>query len=76
MEPTIQSKADVTGAKCSAPRTTCIRWVGDDRGAVMNEYVVLTGFVGLVAIPSFALLGYVVAHSFSFMQGYLLFMFP
>jgi hypothetical protein len=53
-----------------------VGWVADDRGAVMNEYVVVTGFVGLVAIPAFALLGYVVAHSYSFMQGYLLFMFP
>ena len=73
---TIQMQANVTGTKHSAPRHAFTRFVGDERGVVMNEYVVLTGFVGLVAIPSFALLGYVVAHSYSFMQGYLLFMLP
>ena len=52
------------------------RFVHDDRGAVMNEYVVVLGFVGLVSIPAFAYLGYVVAHSFSFMRTYVLFMYP
>ncbi len=42
----------------------------------MTEYVVVTGFVGLVSIPAFAYLGYVVAHNFAFAQGYALFMVP
>ncbi|HEX4445593.1 MAG TPA: hypothetical protein VH044_02610 [Polyangiaceae bacterium] len=42
----------------------------------MTEYLVVTGFVGLVSIPAFVYLGYVVAHTYAFMQGYALFMFP
>jgi Flp pilus assembly pilin Flp len=52
------------------------RLLDDERGAVMTEYLVITGFVGLVSIPAFAYLGYVVAHSYAFMQGYALLMFP
>jgi Flp pilus assembly pilin Flp len=48
----------------------------DERGAVMTEYLVITGFVGIAAIPAFVYLGYVVAHSFSFMRGYTLYMYP
>ena len=52
------------------------RFVHDERGVVMNEYVVVMGFVGVVSIPAFTYLGYVVAHNFSFLRTYLLFMYP
>jgi len=51
-------------------------WCADDHGAAMTEYVVVVGFVALVSIPAFTFLGYVVAHSYSFVQSYALNMFP
>jgi Flp pilus assembly pilin Flp len=57
-------------------RATVMRLAADERGAVMTEYVVVLGFVGIVSMPAFMYLGYVVAHSFSFMRGYVLFMYP
>jgi len=52
------------------------RLARDRRGAAMSEYVVVMGFVGLVSMPAFIYLGYVVANSFSFMRGYALYMYP
>jgi Flp pilus assembly pilin Flp len=65
-----------TREKANGDGNALARLLRDERGAVMTEYLVVTGFVALVSIPAFVYLGYVVAHSYSFMQGYALYMFP
>jgi Flp pilus assembly pilin Flp len=60
----------------TAARIALARLARDRGGAAMTEYVVVMGFVGLVSVPAFIYLGYVVANSFSFMRGYALYMYP
>jgi Flp pilus assembly pilin Flp len=52
------------------------RFASDGRGAIVSEYVVLTGLVAMVTIPAFLFAGAAVAKSFVFVRGYMLFPFP
>jgi len=48
----------------------------EERGAVMTEYVAVTGFVSLVTIPSLLYCGLQLATSFGFVRDYALYPFP
>jgi Flp pilus assembly pilin Flp len=51
-------------------------FAADERGAVMTEYLVIVGAVGLMSIPALLYCGEAMARSFIFVQQYLLFPFP
>lgn len=52
------------------------RLLDDDRGAVMTEYVVVTGCVAIVCLAVLLFSGVALAHSFGFVRGYALYPFP
>jgi Flp pilus assembly pilin Flp len=52
------------------------RLLRDDRGVVMTEYIVVTGFIALVTIPALAYCGLALAHSFSNVRDYILYPIP
>jgi Flp pilus assembly pilin Flp len=57
-------------------RATLKRFRDDDRGAVMTEYIVVTGFVAIVALPALLYCGVALARSFAFVRDYALYPFP
>jgi Flp pilus assembly pilin Flp len=48
----------------------------DERGAVMTEYVTVTGFVALLTIPALLYCGVQLANSFVFVRSFMLYPFP
>ncbi len=48
----------------------------DQRGAALNEYVVVTGFVAVVAMPALLFAGVAVASSFMKVRNFILYPFP
>ncbi len=52
------------------------RFVRDERGAVLTEYVAVTGFVALLSIPALLYCGYALVGSFAFVRDYVLYPFP
>ncbi len=57
-------------------RATIKRLFSDERGAVMTEYVVVTGVVGIVTLPALLYCGVALARNFVFVRDYALFPFP
>ncbi len=67
----------ITGAKDGPLKFPIIQsLLRDQRGAVMTEYVVVTGFIGLASISALLFCGYMLAGSFSFVRNYTLYPFP
>jgi Flp pilus assembly pilin Flp len=64
----------IRGGRMASSRL--VRLLGEERGAVMTEYVVVTGFVALVTIPSLLYCGLQLAVSFGFVRDYALYPFP
>ncbi len=52
------------------------RFLRDERGALLSEYVAVTGFVALVSIPALLYCGSQLAGSFAFVRNYVLYPFP
>ena len=52
------------------------RFLQDQRGAVLTEYVAVTTFVGLVTLPALLYCGWQLAGSFAFVRDYVLYPFP
>ena len=52
------------------------RFLQDERGALLTEYVAVTGFVALVSIPALLYCGSQLAGSFAFVRNYVLYPFP
>ena len=50
--------------------------LSEERGAVLVEYVAVTGFVALVSLPALMFAGVAVAKSFVFIRGYMLSPYP
>jgi len=48
----------------------------DQRGAVLTEYVVVVGTVGLATLPALLYCGWALVGNFSFVRNYLLYPFP
>lgn len=51
-------------------------FLDDARGAVMTEYVVVVGAVGIVTLATLLYCGVAVAHNFAFVRDYALYPFP
>ncbi len=48
----------------------------DQRGAIMTEYVTVTGLVAIVTIPALLYCGVAHASNFAFVRDYVLYPFP
>jgi Flp pilus assembly pilin Flp len=48
----------------------------DERGAMLTEYVTVTGFVALLTIPALLYCGVQLANSFVFVRSFMLYPFP
>jgi Flp pilus assembly pilin Flp len=53
-----------------------MKLLSDERGAMMTEYVAVTGFVALVTIPALLYCGVALATSFAHVRDYVLYPFP
>ncbi len=53
-----------------------VRLLKDERGALMTEYVTVTGFVALVTLPALLYCGVSLAKSFAFVRDFALYPFP
>ncbi len=48
----------------------------DERGAMMTEYTVVTGFVAMLALPALLYCGVALAANFAHVRDYVLYPFP
>jgi Flp pilus assembly pilin Flp len=48
----------------------------DQRGAMMTEYTVVTGFVALITLPALLYCGVALAANFAHVRDYVLYPFP
>jgi Flp pilus assembly pilin Flp len=48
----------------------------DERGALVTEYAVVTGFVALVSLPALLYCGVALAANFAHVRDYVLYPFP